>query len=281
MKTLYTAEALASGEGRDGTAVTKDGKLSVALASPVELGGDGAGTNPEQLFAAGYAACFHSALRLVGRQAEGRPDGLRRRRQDPHRRPRRRSRLRPRRGTRDRPARRGPGNRRGPRGQGPPGLPVLQRHPRQHHCRHHHPGGRRMSAQHRNHHPSRHHPRDPAGVPPARPARAGELPPGRDGAARTPGRPGPGPQPLHVRRPLHARPDERRQVVLRAVRAGRARSTAAPSARSSPPGPPTRRRRHRRARPGLARVRRARRRRPPRRPAPIWPPRPRTSACWA
>ena len=68
MKTLYTAEALASGEGRDGTAVTKDGKLNVALASPVELGGSGEGTNPEQLFAAGYAACFHSALRLVGRQ---------------------------------------------------------------------------------------------------------------------------------------------------------------------------------------------------------------------
>ena len=70
MKTLYTAEALASGEGRDGTAVTKDGKLSVNLASPVELGGNGEGTNPEQLFAAGYAACFHSALRLVGRQTK-------------------------------------------------------------------------------------------------------------------------------------------------------------------------------------------------------------------
>ena len=68
MKTLYTAEALASGEGRDGNARTKDGKLDVALASPVELGGNGQGTNPEQLFAAGYAACFHSALRLVGRK---------------------------------------------------------------------------------------------------------------------------------------------------------------------------------------------------------------------
>ena len=68
MKTLYTAEALASGEGRDGNARTKDGKLDVTLASPVELGGNGQGTNPEQLFAAGYAACFHSALRLVGRK---------------------------------------------------------------------------------------------------------------------------------------------------------------------------------------------------------------------
>lgn len=69
MKTLYTAEALASGEGRDGTARSSDGRLAVDLASPVELGGNGQGTNPEQLFAAGYAACFHSALRLVGRKA--------------------------------------------------------------------------------------------------------------------------------------------------------------------------------------------------------------------
>jgi osmotically inducible protein OsmC len=69
VKTLYTAEALASGEGRDGAARSNDGKLAVALASPVELGGSGQGTNPEQLFAAGYAACFHSALRLVGRKA--------------------------------------------------------------------------------------------------------------------------------------------------------------------------------------------------------------------
>jgi Ohr subfamily peroxiredoxin len=70
LKRLYTAEALASGEGRDGSARTKDGKLDVNLASPQELGGSGEGTNPEQLFAAGYAACFHSALRVVGRQAK-------------------------------------------------------------------------------------------------------------------------------------------------------------------------------------------------------------------
>jgi Ohr subfamily peroxiredoxin len=68
VKPLYTAEALASGEGRDGNARTNDGKLDVTLSSPVELGGTGEGTNPEQLFAAGYAACFHSALRLVGRK---------------------------------------------------------------------------------------------------------------------------------------------------------------------------------------------------------------------
>jgi Ohr subfamily peroxiredoxin len=64
MSALYTA--IASAAGRDGKAVSSDGKLSVTLARPTELGGDGAGTNPEQLFAAGYAACFTSALQLVG-----------------------------------------------------------------------------------------------------------------------------------------------------------------------------------------------------------------------
>ncbi|WP_327352646.1 organic hydroperoxide resistance protein [Streptomyces sp. NBC_01304] len=59
MSALYTAVATAS--GRDGRAVTSD----VKLAQPTALGGDGAGTNPEQLFAAGYAACFASAMKLV------------------------------------------------------------------------------------------------------------------------------------------------------------------------------------------------------------------------
>ncbi|BBY49175.1 putative organic hydroperoxide resistance protein/OsmC-like protein [Mycolicibacterium arabiense] len=68
MKTLYTAEALATGEGRDGHGRTSDGRLDLDLATPTELGGGGNGTNPEQLFAVGYAACFHSALRLVARQ---------------------------------------------------------------------------------------------------------------------------------------------------------------------------------------------------------------------
>ncbi|WNG88827.1 organic hydroperoxide resistance protein [Mycobacterium sp. ITM-2016-00317] len=67
-KVLYTAEALATGEGRDGHGRTSDGKLDLDLAIPTEMGGTGNGTNPEQLFAVGYAACFHSALRLVGRQ---------------------------------------------------------------------------------------------------------------------------------------------------------------------------------------------------------------------
>ena len=68
MKTLYTAEALATGEGRDGHGRSSDGRLDFDLAIPKEMGGSGNGTNPEQLFAVGYAACFHSALRLVGRQ---------------------------------------------------------------------------------------------------------------------------------------------------------------------------------------------------------------------
>lgn len=65
-KTLYTATATAIG-GRDGRAKSDDGKLEVAIAPPRELGGNGAGTNPEQLFAAGYAACFGSALSHVAK----------------------------------------------------------------------------------------------------------------------------------------------------------------------------------------------------------------------
>ncbi|MEU8589732.1 organic hydroperoxide resistance protein [Streptomyces sp. NPDC048664] len=69
MDALYTAVATAT-HGRDGRAVSSDGKLDLELAIPVEMGGSGQGTNPEQLFAAGYAACFASALGLVGRQAK-------------------------------------------------------------------------------------------------------------------------------------------------------------------------------------------------------------------
>lgn len=68
MRILYTAEALATGGGRDGHARSSDGKIDVELATPKEMGGNGQGTNPEQLFAAGYAACFHSALRLVAQR---------------------------------------------------------------------------------------------------------------------------------------------------------------------------------------------------------------------
>ncbi|UQW99716.1 organic hydroperoxide resistance protein [Streptomyces sp. RerS4] len=66
MDALYTAVATAN--GREGRAVSSDGQLDLALAMPPALGGNGQGTNPEQLFAAGYAACFSSALGLVGRQ---------------------------------------------------------------------------------------------------------------------------------------------------------------------------------------------------------------------
>jgi osmotically inducible protein OsmC len=69
MQVLYTASARATGDGRDGHVRTSDGGLDLDLAIPKEMGGAGGATNPEQLFAAGYAACFHSALRLVARKA--------------------------------------------------------------------------------------------------------------------------------------------------------------------------------------------------------------------
>lgn len=67
MPALYATEARAVG-GRNGHVETSDGLLKVDLATPKELGGQGGATNPEQLFAAGYAACFESALRLVARR---------------------------------------------------------------------------------------------------------------------------------------------------------------------------------------------------------------------
>ncbi|MGK5554020.1 organic hydroperoxide resistance protein [Actinomadura kijaniata] len=66
MDALYTAVATAN--GRDGRAVSSDGRLDLPLAPPREMGGSGDGTNPEQLFAAGYAACFASALAAVARK---------------------------------------------------------------------------------------------------------------------------------------------------------------------------------------------------------------------
>jgi Ohr subfamily peroxiredoxin len=68
MATLYTASATATGEGRNGHSRSSDGLVDVDLATPVELGGPGGATNPEQLFAAGYAACFLSALTLTARR---------------------------------------------------------------------------------------------------------------------------------------------------------------------------------------------------------------------
>jgi osmotically inducible protein OsmC len=67
MKTLYTAEAVVEG-GRNGHGRTSDGRLDVDLSVPIEMSGPGGpGTNPEQLFAVGYAACFQSALEGVAR----------------------------------------------------------------------------------------------------------------------------------------------------------------------------------------------------------------------
>jgi Ohr subfamily peroxiredoxin len=68
LKVLYTAVATADGGRAGGRAKTSDGKLDVAIAPPEDMGGSGEGTNPEQLFAAGYAACFGSAVEVVGRR---------------------------------------------------------------------------------------------------------------------------------------------------------------------------------------------------------------------
>jgi osmotically inducible protein OsmC len=68
-KVLYTAHATATG-GRDGRATSSDNLLDVTLARPKEMGGQGNGTNPEQLFAAGYSACFLGAMGFVAGQSK-------------------------------------------------------------------------------------------------------------------------------------------------------------------------------------------------------------------
>ena len=65
VKVLYTAEATVTGGRSNGHGRTSDGALDVRLRTPTEMGGDGGGTNPEQLFAIGYAACFEGALGVV------------------------------------------------------------------------------------------------------------------------------------------------------------------------------------------------------------------------
>jgi len=67
-KVLYTAEATVTGGRDEGHGTTTDGQLDVHLHRPTEMGGDGQGTNPEQLFAVGYAACFEGALGVVARR---------------------------------------------------------------------------------------------------------------------------------------------------------------------------------------------------------------------
>jgi Ohr subfamily peroxiredoxin len=67
-KSLYTARAHVTGGREQGHGVTSDGVLDMQLRTPVEMGGKGGGTNPEQLFAIGYAACFEGALGVIGRR---------------------------------------------------------------------------------------------------------------------------------------------------------------------------------------------------------------------
>jgi osmotically inducible protein OsmC len=67
-RVLYTAEATVTGGRASGHGRTNDGALDVQLRVPEEMGGKGGGTNPEQLFAVGYAACFEGALGVVGRR---------------------------------------------------------------------------------------------------------------------------------------------------------------------------------------------------------------------
>jgi osmotically inducible protein OsmC len=75
MAAVYTAVATATGNGRDGHTRSSDGVLDLDLAVPKEMGGPGGEkSNPEQLFAAGYAACFHSALKAVGRREKANVD---------------------------------------------------------------------------------------------------------------------------------------------------------------------------------------------------------------
>jgi Ohr subfamily peroxiredoxin len=74
IKPLYTAEATAVG-GRDGHVRSADGNLDTDVKPPVEMGGPGGATNPEELFAAGYAACFQSAMGVVARRQKVSVDG--------------------------------------------------------------------------------------------------------------------------------------------------------------------------------------------------------------
>jgi lipoyl-dependent peroxiredoxin len=72
---IYTATAHSTGDGRNGHARSDDGFIDLDLRIPKEMGGSGGATNPDELFAAGYAACFHSALKLVAGQRKLDVDG--------------------------------------------------------------------------------------------------------------------------------------------------------------------------------------------------------------
>ena len=75
-KALYTAQAHVDGGRIAGHGRSSDGELEVALRLPTELGGKGGGTNPEELFAVGYAACFESALTTVARRRQEQADDV-------------------------------------------------------------------------------------------------------------------------------------------------------------------------------------------------------------
>lgn len=70
MQIAYTAQATANGGGREGLSKTDDGRVTVTLATPTEMGGSGKGTNPEQLFATGYAGCYLGAMRYAAGKAK-------------------------------------------------------------------------------------------------------------------------------------------------------------------------------------------------------------------
>lgn len=76
VEVAYRVSSTATGGGRDGHVKSESGRIDLDLQPPVELGGSGAGANPEELFSAGYAACFLGALRLVAKNAGASlPDG--------------------------------------------------------------------------------------------------------------------------------------------------------------------------------------------------------------
>jgi osmotically inducible protein OsmC len=70
IQAIYTATAASTGDGRNGHVQSSDGNIDLNVRVPKEMGGEGGATNPEQLFAAGYAACFHSALKGVAARAK-------------------------------------------------------------------------------------------------------------------------------------------------------------------------------------------------------------------
>jgi Ohr subfamily peroxiredoxin len=75
MQIYYTAQATATGDGRNGHVTSSDGVIDTDVRAPKELGGPGGATNPEQLFAAGYSACFLNALLRVARRQSANVDG--------------------------------------------------------------------------------------------------------------------------------------------------------------------------------------------------------------